>query len=166
MLLSLPCSEKAYQNCTVPVSVGPPLCAVVTLAVRVTLEPCWMVGFDVVTVVVVPIKRTVWVVLPEELAKLLSPEYSAVIVWVPPESDDVEICAWLVPETLTGAPSDTPSDRNCTVPVNAGGLGWPVVTSAVNVTLVPRGTEALEDVTIVAVAYKTETFIGAEVDAA
>ena len=138
----------------------------VTVAVKVTFDPCEIVLLDDETDVVVPIKSTVCVVLPVDAAKLLSPEYSAVIVWVPPESDDVETCAWPAPETPTGAPSDTASDRNCTVPVNAGGLGWPVVTWAVKVTLVPRGTEALEDITVVAVAYKTETSIGAEVDAA
>jgi hypothetical protein len=50
---ALPKFEPFCENCTVPVTAGPPFAVAVTIAVNVTLDPCWMLPFDDLTVALV-----------------------------------------------------------------------------------------------------------------
>jgi hypothetical protein len=110
------------MNCTMPANAGPPFCAGVIVAVKVTLDPCVAVLLDDETEVVVLMKTTVWDVVPKELAKLVSPEYFAVIMLVPPGTEDVVNVNGPAPETGND-PSKISSEKNCTVPVIAGAPG-------------------------------------------
>ena len=72
-----------------------------------------------------------------EALKLPSPLYSAVIVWLPTESDDVLTLA-VPPLSATAVPIGDPLSLNCTVPVGVLPPRAAAVTVAVNVTDCPK----------------------------
>jgi hypothetical protein len=64
----------------------------------------------------------------------VSPEYTAVTVWLPPVNVDVMLDVAEPEESVAGAPKALPSTLNCTVPV---GLTPAPVTFAVKLTDCP-----------------------------
>ena len=76
---------------------------------------------------------TVWVRGEEVLVvKLASPEYTAVMVWLATESEEVAKVA--VPPLRMPEPMGEPASRNSTVPVAVPAPGATAVTVAVKVT--------------------------------
>ncbi len=139
-------------NCTVPVAVPG-----VTVAVKVTDWPKTEGLLFEVTVVEVLAWFTVCVgkepVLP---AKLVSPLYTAVMLCVPADKDEVARVA--VPLlNVTGKPRLLPPSLNCTVPVAVPG-----VTVAVKVTGWPKTDGLLSEVTIVALEAWLTVCVGRE----
>jgi hypothetical protein len=145
----VPSTVAPSLNVTVPVGVLVLPAAFDTVAVNVTCCPV-VIGFaedvSAVEVAVRTVSLTAVEVLPK---KLVSPEYFAVIEWVPTAKEAVLNIAWAFapsgPVPICVLPS-----KNCTGPV-----GIPVVeldTVAVNVTDCPKAPGFADDTTTVELA--------------
>jgi hypothetical protein len=151
------------RKATLPVGVA--LTALETVAVNVTCCPTVTVAAEDATAVEVAACCMVWLTACELLAaKVASPEYFAVIKWVPAARDEeLNIAcalAFSVPVPIWVVPS-----RNAAVPV---GVPLPVfgLSVAVNVTGCPKVVGFAEDVSAVEVARRTLSFTAVEVLAA
>lgn len=151
--LSVPVPRVVEPSLNVTIPVGVPMlpAAFDTVAVNVTCCPVVAALGAAVTAVIVSATVTISVTIAVEVLprKLVSPEYFAVIEWIPTDSDEVMNAAcpftFSVPVPICMLPS-----KNCTVPV-----GVPVVeleTVAVNVTDCPKVAGLAEDMSAVELA--------------
>jgi hypothetical protein len=141
----------SMANTTVPAGVPAPGAVTLTVAVKVTFWPGADGFAEDATVVLVPALPTVCVSVPLLVAKVASPEYTALTVC--PATDKVLMAVLVATPLLfrlTGVPKFAVSIINCTVPV---GVPPPEagVTVAVKVTLWPNTDGFTEEVTAVAV---------------
>ena len=147
----VPSDVEPSLNVTVPVGVPVLPAAFDTVAVNVTCCPVVAVVGAAVTavVVVIPIAISVTIAVEVLPKKLASPEYFAVIEWVPSDSDEVlnVACAFApsAPVPICVLPS-----RKATLPVGVALAALETV--AVNVTCCPTIAVAAEDTTAVEVA--------------
>ncbi len=144
-------------NCTVPVGVPDPGGTADTVTVKVTDWPKTEgLLFEVTTV-----KLLAWLIVcvgsePVLPVKFVSPLYTAVMLCVPGDKDEVARVA--VPLlNVTGAPRLLPPSLNCTVPVAVPG-----VTVAVKVTDWPKTEGLLFEVTVVEVLVWLTVCVGNE----
>lgn len=147
----VPSTVEPSLNVTVPEGVPTLPAAFDTVAVNVTCCPVVAVLGAAVTAVVVSATVTISVTIAVEVLprKLVSPEYFAVIEWVPTASDEVlnVACPFApsVPVPICVVPS-----RKATLPVGIALAALDTV--AVNVTCCPTVAVAAEDTTPVEVA--------------
>jgi hypothetical protein len=124
-------------NVTVPVGVPAPGDTGATVAVNVTDWPKTAGFAEEVTLVVVAVWLTVWATTADVLAvKLVSPLYTAVMLWEPAPSDEVLNVA--VPPPIVPVPKVVVPSLNVTVPVGIPAPGDTGTTVAVNVTDWPK----------------------------
>jgi hypothetical protein len=138
---------------TVPLGTTEPI-AGVTVAVNVTLAPKLAVGAEDATVVVVATIETVTdIALDTEGAKLVSPEYCAVIPSVPTGRGVASVAAPAAPSVAV--PKVLVPDRNVSVPV--GMTTFPVgpTTVAVRITNCPASAVLADACRTVVVAAGT-----------
>jgi hypothetical protein len=135
----------------------------VTVAVKVTDWPYTEGLTPETTVVVVPALFTFWVRGEEVLVvKLASPRYTAVMVWLPAEREEVAKVA--MPALRVPEPMGVPPSRNWTVPVGVPAPGATAVTAAVKVTNSPSTDGLISEATVVVVlAWFTVWVRGEEV---
>lgn len=89
--------------------------------------------------------------MPVLVRKLPSPEYTAVIVWVPVEREDIPADVALPLDNATGEPKSVPSTLNWTVPVRVPEPGALAVTVAVKVIDWPNADGLAEELVVVVV---------------
>jgi hypothetical protein len=134
-------------NVTMPVGavgVDEPGATTVTVAVSATVWPTLEGLGDAASVVVVAAWFTVWfntLEVPE--AKMLSPEYEAVMLWLPTTS--AALLSVPMPLLRDALPNTIPPSLNVTVPVGTLGLDAVGVTVAVKLTCCPNTDGFMEE---------------------
>jgi hypothetical protein len=147
----VPSAAEPSLKVTVPVGVPALTAAFDTVAMNVTCCPVVAVLGAAATAVVVDIPTTISVTITVEVLpkKLVSPEYFAVIKWVPTASDEVLNAACAFPPSAPVPICVLPS-RKATLPVGVALAALEIV--AVNVTCCLTVAVAAEDTTTVEVA--------------